>query len=94
MVAREKKAGITMALTNPMMNLLLNLGLTLVIVVGAFRVDAGLTQPGKIIAFLSYFTIILNAMMAVTRIFVMCSPGHRLRRPDSGGALHPGRTWR
>ena len=74
-VAREKKAGITMALTNPMMNLLLNLGLTLVIVVGAFRVDAGLTQPGKIIAFLSYFTIILNAMMAVTRIFVMCSRG-------------------
>ena len=74
-VRREKKAGITMALTNPMMNLLLNVGLTLVIVVGAFRVNAGVTQAGAIIAFLSYFTIILNAMMAITRIFVMCSKG-------------------
>lgn len=74
-VEREKKAGVTMALTNPMMNLFLNAGLTAVIVVGAFRVNSGLTQPGKIIAFLSYFTIILNAMMAVTRIFVMYSKG-------------------
>lgn len=74
-VQREKKAGITMGLTNPMMNLFLNLGLTAVIITGAFRVNAGLSQPGKIIAFLSYFTIILNAMMAVTRIFVMYSRG-------------------
>ncbi len=71
--ARETKAGMTMALTNPLMNLFLNLGLTAVIIVGAFRVNAGLTQPGKIIAFLSYFTIILNAMMAMTRIFVSFS---------------------
>src|SRR5699024_11920948 len=63
------------ALTNPMMNLFLNVGLTLVIVVGAFRVNAGVSSAGNIIAFLSYFTIILNAMMAVTRIFVMCSKG-------------------
>lgn len=70
---KERKAGIVMALTNPAMNLFLNVGLTLVIVVGAFRVDAGQTQPGKIIAFLSYFTIILMAMMAITRIFVMYS---------------------
>ena len=75
LVRREKKAGITMALTNPMMNLFLNVGLTLVIVVGAFRVNAGVSSAGNIIAFLSYFTIILNAMMAVTRIFVMCSKG-------------------
>ena len=74
-VEKETKAGVTMALTNPMMNLFLNLGLTLVIVVGAFRVNAGVTQAGKIIAFLSYFTIILNAMLSVTRIFVMYSKG-------------------
>jgi ATP-binding cassette subfamily B protein len=54
-----------------MMNLLLNLALIPVIVVGAYRVNAGLTQPGKIIAFLSYFTIILNAMLSVTRMFVI-----------------------
>ena len=74
-VRREKKAGLTMAVTNPSMNLFLNLGLTLVILVGAFRVDAGVSQAGKIIAFMSYFTIILNALMAINRIFVMCSKG-------------------
>lgn len=74
-VRRESKAGITMALTNPMMNLFLNVGLTVVILVGAFRVDAGLTQPGKILAFLTYFTIILNAMLSITRMFVMYSKG-------------------
>ncbi len=31
--------------------------------------------PGTIIAFLSYFTIILNAMLGITRIFIMCSKG-------------------
>jgi ATP-binding cassette subfamily B multidrug efflux pump len=74
-VRREKKAGITMALTNPMMNLFLNMGLTLVIIAGAYRVNSGLTQPGKIIAFLTYFTIILNAMLSITRMFVLYSKG-------------------
>ncbi|MEG1772160.1 MAG: ABC transporter ATP-binding protein [Clostridia bacterium] len=74
-VKRDQKASIVMAITNPTMSFLLNLGLTLVIIVGAFRVNGGLTQPGKIIAFLSYFTIILNAMVMVTRLFVMYSKG-------------------
>lgn len=74
-VRREKKAGITMALTNPVMNLMLNVGLTLVIIVGAFRVNEGLTQPGKILAFLTYFTIILNALMSINRMFMMYSKG-------------------
>ena len=74
-VKHEKKAGITMALTNPVMTVFLNTGLTLAILVGAFRVNAGLSETGKIIAFLSYFTIILNAMLSITRIFVMFSKG-------------------
>lgn len=74
-VRRETRASITMGITNPMMNLLLNFGLTLVILVGAVRVNGGKTQPGTIIAFLSYFTIILNAMLSVTRMFVMYSKG-------------------
>ncbi len=74
-VKNEKRAGLTMALTNPVMNIYLNTGLTLVILVGAYRVNAGVSETGKIIAFLSYFTIILNAMMSITRIFVMTSKG-------------------
>jgi len=74
-VKNESKASVTMALTNPAMNLLLNLGLTLVIIAGAFRINAGLTKPGEIIAFLTYFTIILNAMLSITRMFVVFSKG-------------------
>lgn len=72
-VKKEKRAGMTTAVINPSMSLLLNLGLVCIIVVGAFRVNAGLTEVGKIIAFLTYFTIILNAMIAVTRVFVVLS---------------------
>ncbi|MBH1940600.1 ABC transporter ATP-binding protein [Mobilitalea sibirica] len=72
-VSKELKAGTTMAITNPVMNLLLNIGLTLVVIVGAFRVDAGASQPGKIVALLSYFAIMLQAVMAITRIFVIFS---------------------
>ena len=62
-----------MAATNPMMQLLLNLGLTGVVVFGAYWVNMGVTKPGSIIAFLTYFTIILNAMMSVNKMFVMLS---------------------
>jgi ATP-binding cassette subfamily B protein len=70
---KEMKAGTTMAITNPIMNLLLNMGLTLVVIVGAYRVNSGASEPGKIVAFLSYFTIMLHAVMAITRIFVIFS---------------------
>lgn len=71
----EKKASLTMALSSPMMNLFLNLGLVAVIAVGAYRVNAGISETGKIIAFTSYFTIILNALMTITRVFVNFSRG-------------------
>ncbi len=71
--AREVKASSTMSAINPIMNLILNIGLTLVIIVGAYRVHAGQMDVGKIVAFLSYFTMILNAMMSINRIFVMLS---------------------
>ena len=72
---QEKKAGLVMGLTNPFVNLFLNAGLTAVVLVGAYRVNAGQTQPGTILAFLSYFSIILMSMMAITRVFVMASRG-------------------
>lgn len=71
----ERRVGAIMATTNPATTLILNLGLTAVVAVGAFRMNAGKTQPGVIIAFLNYFTIILNAMLGITRIFILCSRG-------------------
>lgn len=72
---KEKKANMIMGISSPMMNLILNLGLSIVIIVGAFRVNSGTTEPGKIVAFLTYFTIILNAMLSITRMFVIYSKG-------------------
>lgn len=72
-VRREKRAAMTMGITNPVMNFILNMGWVLVILAGAYRVNAGLTESGKIVAFLTYFTIILNAMLSVTRLFVKMS---------------------
>lgn len=74
-VDKETKASVTMAASNPLMNLFLNTGLTLVVVAGAFRVAAGKTQTGTILAFLTYFTIILNAMLSINRMFMLFSKG-------------------
>lgn len=71
----EMKAGTITGITNPASTLILNVGLTLVVIIGAFRVNSGAIQSGVIVAFLQYFTMIINAMLGVTRIFVMWSKG-------------------
>ena len=75
LVKDERRAGILMALSNPLVTLFLNLGLVSVIVVGAFRVNGDLSQTGKIIAFIQYFTMISTALIAMSRIFVNASKG-------------------
>ena len=69
----ETHAAFIMSINSPTMQFLLNMGLVLVVYVGARRVHTGLSQPGNIVAFLSYFTIILNAMLTITRILTMYS---------------------
>ncbi|MBO5041125.1 MAG: ABC transporter ATP-binding protein [Clostridia bacterium] len=71
----ELKSGYVISLTTPLMNAFLNIGMSAVILVGAIRVNGGKADPGMIIAFMSYFTIILNAMLSITRIFTMFSKG-------------------
>ena len=70
---KERTAEKTMALINPVMSLLLNLGIVAVIAAGAVRVNNGTTEIGKIIAFMNLFTIVLNALMAINRMFTMLS---------------------
>ncbi len=74
-VKNETSAGVTTGITSPTMNALLNLGMTAVIFVGAYRVSGGHAMVGDIIAFTSYFTVILNAVISVSRIFVNFSKG-------------------
>jgi len=69
------EAGKITGITGPVATSVLRIGLTLVVLVGAYRVHAGTMDSGVIVAFLQYFVMILNAMLAVTRIFVMTSKG-------------------
>ena len=72
-VEQERKAAMITGVTSPAMNILLNLGLVGVILTGAYRVNAGLSEVGTILAFMTYFTIILNALLSVSKMFVMLS---------------------
>lgn len=73
MARRERKASVTMSLPGPIMTLMLNVGLTLVVLVGAIRVNNGQTEPGAILAFLTYFNMILMGIMGLNRIFLTMS---------------------
>lgn len=75
LAARQRKADLTMARVSPITSFILNASLAFVVLVGAYRVHIGAIGPGKIISFLSFVTIILNALLMVTRIFVMYSKG-------------------
>ena len=73
MSSDDMKAGIVMSLPGPIMTLFLNIGLTLVVVLGAYRVNAGIIEPGVILAFLTYFNMILMGVMGLNRVFMLMS---------------------
>lgn len=70
---KDKDAAYNMARVNPIISLLLNTGFVLVIIVGALRVHYGMGKVGNIIAFMTYFTILLNVIRAITRMFTVIS---------------------
>lgn len=92
------KASTVMAIPGPLMQLCLNVGLTLVVVAGAWRVNEGLTRPGVILAFLTYFNMIIMGVMGLSRIFMTLSKASAsagriaevLAAPDEQRVLRPG----
>ena len=68
---QERHAGTIMGIVNPVMTLLMNLGIAAVVGVAAVRVSKGLSSPATVIAFMQYFTLISMAMMSLSRMFVM-----------------------
>ncbi len=75
LVADEQRASSVMAASNPLVVFFLNFGLVSVIVLGAIRVKGDATDPGTIVAFIQYFTMISNATLGLARIFVNGSKG-------------------
>ncbi len=73
MTRRERRAGVVMALPGPLVTMALNISLTIVVVIGAVRVNNGVTKPGVILAFLTYFNMILMGVMSLNRLFMMMS---------------------
>ncbi|MBP3817082.1 MAG: ABC transporter ATP-binding protein [Butyrivibrio sp.] len=73
MAKSDIRAGTVMAIPGPFMQLCLNVGLTLVVIFGAKRVNDGLMQPGIILAFLTYFNMITMGVMGLNRIFMSLS---------------------
>ena len=69
----EIKASVVMSLPGPVVSLAMNVGLTLVVLFGAYRVNKGVTQPGVILAFLSYFQMILMGVLILNRFFLNMS---------------------
>ncbi len=67
------RANVIMALPSPLMQLFLYVGLALVVIIGAHRVNNGIIQPGVILAFLTYFNMVLQGVMGLNRIFMMAS---------------------
>ena len=72
-IAREKKASGMMARVGPLTSMLLNGAQIVVILVGAMRVASGHCEVGRILAFMTYFTIILNAVVNLSKMFVVFS---------------------
>lgn len=73
MAQSDIKAGSIMAIPGPFMQMCLNIGLTLVVIYGAKRVNDGNMQPGIILAFLTYFNMITMGVMGLNRIFMSLS---------------------
>ena len=73
MAHRDIIAATVMSIPWPLMQLFLNIGLTLVVFLGARRVNEGLMKPGVILAFLTYFNMITMGIMGVNRIFMTMS---------------------
>lgn len=71
----ELKSAKIMNTLNPMVTLIMNASLSLIVLFGAllFNQNAKYASSGQIIAFLSYFNIILNSMVAMSRVFIVYS---------------------
>ena len=67
----ETRAGIIMGTVNPIMTLLMNIGIVAVIAVSAHFVSRGTSSAATVIAFMQYFTLLSMAMMSMSRMFMM-----------------------
>ncbi|UFU04331.1 ABC transporter ATP-binding protein/permease [Ruania suaedae] len=88
------RVGRLMAFALPMVMLIVNLASVAVIWFGGRRVDAGVTEIGSLVAFLSYLMFVLFAVMMATMMFMFApraavSSERILEVLDSEPTVHP-----
>lgn len=67
----EARAGIIIGIVNPVMTLLMNMGIVAVVAASAYFVANNTSSTATVIAFMQYFTLVSMAMMMLSRLFVM-----------------------
>ncbi len=68
---KEVRAGTIMGVVNPIMTMLMNVGIAIVVAVSAYLVAKNISSSATVVAFMQYFTLISMAMMSLSRMFVM-----------------------
>ena len=67
----EARAGTIIGIVNPVMTLLMNMGIVAVVAASAYFVANNTSSTATVIAFMQYFTLVSMAMMMLSRLFVM-----------------------
>lgn len=65
------KGARTMAIFNPGISFIVNIGIVLILWFGGYKVNSGDIQVGQVIAFTNYMTQILFSLMILSRVFTM-----------------------
>lgn len=70
---QEQKAGMAMAVVTPILNVCLQFCIIFLLFAGSLRVYAGKLLPGKMIAFLTYVSLTLTALLNVSKVLMLFS---------------------
>lgn len=70
---KDTIASLVTSLPVPLVTFFMNIGLCFVVLFGAFRVSNGKMEAGVILAFLTYFQMILTGLTGINRIIIISS---------------------
>lgn len=83
LVKSQLKVLVLFSYMTPLINIVLNAAVVAIIYIGSFRVQNGMLTPGKVMAAITYVSLILNGVMMLIMIFQTVSRGvasaHRLQ---------------
>lgn len=76
LIKTQLKVLVIFAFMNPIINALMYLTVTVILLVGSFHVENGMTTPGTIMAAITYTTQLLNGVLMLVMLFQNISRGY------------------